>query len=202
VPHSIYSTAVLVDATLHHNVEKNSTYAIRAVYSTAFARFVTGFCDIGQNSVVKKSMFEMAESIGMPEAWVELRHEITHGQVPDIRTLEQYVKASLLWLWELFWMKLDAPQADVTHEPTVRAEMRAALKSFLRNRRNEIKTGKTGGSGAATSVADSSKHLLRLMKTSETNTKILISVFFEEKMLLPSQKQYANSTNPVVFRNS
>ncbi|KAF2421571.1 Las1-like protein, partial [Tothia fuscella] len=112
VPHSIYSTAVLVDAELHHNVEKNSTFAIRVVYSTAFARFVTGFCDIGQNSIVKRSMFEMAELIGMPEAWVELRHEITHGQVPDLRTLEHYVQASLVWLWDFFWIKLDAPHTD------------------------------------------------------------------------------------------
>jgi ribosomal biogenesis protein LAS1 len=161
----------LVDARLHHNVEKNSTFAIRAVYSTAFARFVTGFCDMGQNSVVKRSMFDMAELIGMPEAWVELRHEITHGQVPDLRT----------------------PRPDAAHEPTIKAEIRDTLKSFLRNRRNEIKAGKTGRSDVAESAAESSKQLLRLVKKSETNANILISVLLERKMLLPSQKQYANS---------
>lgn len=154
---------------------------------------MTGFCDIGQNSVVKKSMFEMAESIGMPESWVELRHEITHGQVPDLRTLEQYVQASLLWLWDLIWAKLDVVHADIAHEPTVKADIRNELKSLLRKRRTEIKTGKTGRSDAATSAADSSKHLLRLVKKSDTNTNILISVLLEEKMLIPSQKQYANS---------
>jgi ribosomal biogenesis protein LAS1 len=188
VPHSIYSTAVLIDAKLHHNVEKNSTFAIRAVYSTAFARFVTGFCDIGQNSVVKRSMYEMAELIGMPEAWVELRHEITHGQVPDLRTLEHCVEASLLWLWDFFWIKLDAPSADAGHDLGTVAEIRDTLRSFVRSKCNEIKSGKTGKSEAP-SAENVSRQLTRFLKKGKSKTSTLISVLMEERMMLPSQKQ-------------
>jgi len=173
---------------LHHNVEKNSAFAIRAVYSTAFARFVTGFCDMGQNSVVKRSMYEMAELIGMPEAWVELRHEITHGQVPDLRSLEHHVQASLVWLWGFFWSKLEAPNADAGLELATKAEIRDTLKSFLRSRSNEIKAG-TSGRAQGSSAADASRQLLRLLKRSERNLLLLVSVLLEEKMLLPSQKQ-------------
>lgn len=40
LPHAVESTAFLTDAVLHDNVDINSTFAIRAVYSTAFCRYV------------------------------------------------------------------------------------------------------------------------------------------------------------------
>jgi ribosomal biogenesis protein LAS1 len=178
---------VLIDAKLHHNIEKNSTFAIRAVYSTALARFVTGFCDIGQNSVVKRSMYEMAELIGMPEAWVELRHEITHGQIPDLRTLEHCVQASLFWLWDFFWVKLDAaPLVEMEHELSTTAEIRDTLRSYVRHRRSEIRTGNGDKPGGAEDV---SRQLLRLLRNGKGKTALLVSLLLEERMLLPSQKQ-------------
>jgi ribosomal biogenesis protein LAS1 len=133
-------------------------------------------------------MYEMAELIGMPEAWVELRHEITHGQVPDLRTLEHCVQASLLWLWDFFWVKIDAPSADVGHELGTVAEIRNTLKSFVRSRRNEIKTGKSDKPDAS-SAKIVSRQLTRFLKKGKGKTLTLISVLLEERMMLPSQKQ-------------
>jgi ribosomal biogenesis protein LAS1 len=157
------------------------------VYSTALARFVTGFCDIGQNSVVKRSMYEMAELIGMPEAWVELRHEITHGQIPDLRTLEHCVQASLFWLWDFFWVKLDAPLLELEHRLSTTVEIRDTLRSYIRNRRSEIKTGKADKTGAPS--AEYVSRQLRFLRNSKGKTALLVSLLLEEKMLLPSQKQ-------------
>ena len=44
LPHAVESTALLVDAQLHHSIPGTSIFSIRAVYSAAFTRFVTGFC--------------------------------------------------------------------------------------------------------------------------------------------------------------
>jgi len=140
-------------------------------------------CDIGQNSVVKRSMYEMAEVIGMPETWVELRHEITHGQVPDLRILEQSVKAALTWLWDIFWVKLDAPTKDVSD---VQANLRAILRSFASNRRDDIKLAKSPDPEIFTATA---RKLLRLCKNKEDSNQLLVSVLLEEKMMLPSQTQ-------------
>jgi ribosomal biogenesis protein LAS1 len=135
-------------------------------------------------------MYEMAELIGMPEAWVELRHEITHGQIPDLRTLEHCVQASLLWLWDFFWIKLDAPLVDIGQELDTAAQIRDTLRSFVRSRRNEIKIGKTE-KPEASSGEIISRQLTRFLKKGKSKTSMLISVLLEEKMMLPSQKQYA-----------
>lgn len=38
LPHSVESTALLVDAVLHHDASQNSMFSIRATYSAAFCR--------------------------------------------------------------------------------------------------------------------------------------------------------------------
>ncbi|KAE9962368.1 hypothetical protein BLS_000424 [Venturia inaequalis] len=163
VPHYIDFTAVLVDAQLQHNVEQHSAFTIRAIYSTAFARFVTGTCDMGQNSASKRSMYEMAEDNDMPEKWVELRHEITHGEIPDLRVLEFSVNAALSWLWDKFWTNLDAPVEDNSE---ARTDIRTVLRSFVHSRKEEIKLCQSAG---RESCAITTRKLLRMCKNSETS---------------------------------
>jgi hypothetical protein len=183
VPHYIDFTAALVDARLQHNVNQHSAFTIQAIYSTAFARFVTGTCDMGQSSVVKRSMYEMAEDKDMPETWVELRHEITHGEIPDLRVLEFSVNAALSWLWDKFWANLDAP-AEETSE--VQSNLRAVLRSFASSKRDEIRLGKrTDHEPCATTM----RKLLRICKGSEGSIELLVSVLLEERLMLPSQTQ-------------
>lgn len=172
-----------MDARLQHDVDKHSIFTIRAIYSTAFARFVTGTCDIGQNSVVKRSMYEMAEDKDMPETWVELRHEITHGEIPDLRILEHSVDSALLWLWDKFWMHLDSPVEETSGLQT---NLRAVLRSFASSRRDEIKLGKRTDHELCTMTT---RKLLRLCKSSEGSIELLVPVLLEERMMLPSQTQ-------------
>ncbi|KAI7584208.1 hypothetical protein KC343_g18036, partial [Hortaea werneckii] len=116
LPHAVESTALLVDAILHHHQQqqqppqpqpqpqtsppnnitpsppapRTSTFALRAVYSAAFTRFVTGFCDIGRsrsNALTPASMLEIARQIEMPTSFVGLRHEATHEELPALGRL-------------------------------------------------------------------------------------------------------------------
>jgi hypothetical protein len=77
----------------------SSPYEVRSVYSTSFARFITGFCDTPPKASVKRSMYDVADELNMPEHWVEVRHEITHGDIPDLRILEQCTHEAVDWLW-------------------------------------------------------------------------------------------------------
>ncbi|OTA37546.1 hypothetical protein BTJ68_02821 [Hortaea werneckii EXF-2000] len=141
LPHAVESTALLVDAILHHhhqqqpqpqpqpqtspndnnNITANdnppptpapapaSTFAIRAVYSAAFSRFVTGFCDIGRsrsNALTPASMLEIARQIEMPAAFVGLRHEATHEELPALGRLVGASAEALEWLWGAYWSRL------------------------------------------------------------------------------------------------
>ncbi|KAI7580454.1 hypothetical protein KC316_g8952, partial [Hortaea werneckii] len=123
LPHAVESTALLVDAILHHQQQQQqqqvqpqpqtspntptttitngptytsapapsaSTFALRAVYSAAFTRFVTGFCDIGRSragGLTPASMLEIARQIEMPASFVGLRHEATHEELPALGRL-------------------------------------------------------------------------------------------------------------------
>ncbi|TID19092.1 Las1-like protein [Venturia nashicola] len=192
VPHCIDFTAALVDARLQHNIEQQSTFTIRALYSTAFARFVTGTCDMGQNSAIKRSMYEMAEDKDMPETWVELRHEITHGQIPDLRVLEFSVDAALAWLWDKFWTNLDAPMEGNCEAQT---DIRSVLRSFVASRKEEIKSSQPA---SRESCATTTRKLLRMCKNSERGMDKLISMLLEDKLMLrvPSQQRSARNMKP------
>lgn len=114
LPHAIESTALLVDAILHHSSSSNSSstslFSIRAVYSAAFTRFVTGFCDIGrqkERSLEPSSMLEMAKQMGMKAEFVALRHEATHEELPSLRRLVKATGEALEWLWRVYWSRLD-----------------------------------------------------------------------------------------------
>lgn len=183
VPHYVDFTAVLVDARLQHNVEQHSTFTIRAIYSTAFARFVTGTCDMGQNSASKRSMYEMAEDKDMPENWVELRHEITHGEIPDLRVLELSVDAALSWLWAKFWTNLDAPMEERSDAQT---DIRTVLRSFASSRIDEIRLSQQTDQELCSTTA---RKVFRMCKGRDGGMDKLISVMLEERLMVPSQTQ-------------
>lgn len=140
---------------------------------------------MGQNSASKRSMYEMAEDKDMPEKWVELRHEITHGEIPDLRVLEFSVDAALSWLWDKFWTNLDAPGEE---HPEAQTDIRTVLRSFVSSRKDEIKLNQ---SISHESCATTTRKLLRMCKNSESGMDKLISVMLEDRLMLraPSQAQ-------------
>jgi hypothetical protein len=94
----------------------------------------------------------------------------------------------LTWLWDVFWIKLDAVPENALSEGEALAELRDVLKYFLSSRRDEIKKGKPEDSEAS-SAAQASRKLLRLCKHGQRGVQLLVSVLLEEKMMLPSQRQ-------------
>ncbi|KAH7318657.1 Las1-like-domain-containing protein [Stachybotrys elegans] len=120
-PHMVESTALLtaavlsdeddVDVAAEHTA--SSTYAIRAAYSAAFSRFVTGLLDGHQDKQRKQSMYAIAKTIGLPAAFVELRHQSTHEQLPSRAKLRSAAKKALFWIWDYYWKHLpDEPFSD------------------------------------------------------------------------------------------
>ena len=195
MPHSVDSTATLVDASLHNNAQI-SQFAVRSVYSAAVAKFVTGAADLGQASVVKRSMYLIAETTGMPVTWVELRHEITHGQTPDLRSLERCVEEALSWLWERFWSKLgglrEGVVTNVVTDAELRLELSNQLKTFRRDRRDDLRSGQIEGvESVAAEVAAkaTASWLLKLCDNRNDGITTLVKLLLEEKMLLPSDKR-------------
>jgi ribosomal biogenesis protein LAS1 len=190
LPHAVFSTAFLIDAILVHEELSSrsdgtssviiSPLTIRSLYATAIARFVTGLCDTAQNAAVKRSMYDMATELGIPERWVEIRHEITHGQIPDLRALEECAREGVAWLWEVFWSRLDVKgRADDREKKKV--ELSGLLRTYLKERRNDIRSGKNGDPGGTV------KTVLGYAKA-DKDLRIVAEVLVEDKLMLPNQK--------------
>lgn len=194
LPHAVESTALLIDAVLHHSDRENSIFSIRAVYSAAFTRFVTGFCDIGRNkerSLEPSSMLDIAKQIGMPVEFVALRHEATHEELPAVQRLVKAVDDALRWLWTVYWSRLEEPESEnvVTASlAQVKADARQILRGFRSRRREVVKSRKHRHDYS--DVQSTARASSQLMRNQGARMESFISVLVEDKLLSPSKREY------------
>lgn len=193
LPHAVESTALLVDAILHHDLSVNSIFSVRAVYAAAFTRFVTGFCDIGRNrerALEPSSMLEIARQIDMPDEFVALRHEATHEELPSVQRLVAVCGQALEWLWRVYWSRL-VEESVVEIAPvdlgTVREEGRRVLKEFRSARKQTLK-GK--GGSAQGLVQKTASECEALCRGQEDAVVALTGVLLGDKMLYPSDREW------------
>lgn len=173
IPHAMVSTSNLSEAILHDNQHNRTDYisdpAMISIYAMAFVKFVNGFVDrdvakaasasliwsqaevAGESDdaiqVVKgggeSSMYAYAAKIGMSEAFVDLRHEIVHGKLPELWYLREKTAEGLEWLWEKWWAK------HATGDPT-----QALNEMKLRKREMEdLMSIQEGGNPVESTVA-------------------------------------------------
>lgn len=143
VPPAVLSTADLNDSILHYeDLEQSGDFnqyrCVQFMFAFAFLRFVNGFVDRdiaksadvivptgeveteeernGRISGGESSMYAHAMAIGMPEKFVDLRHQVSHGKIPEVRILKRAADEALEWLWERWW------KGNATADSTVAAQ--------------------------------------------------------------------------------
>ncbi|KAM3535075.1 hypothetical protein MY4038_001651 [Beauveria bassiana] len=142
-PHMVESTALLFAAVLSDDMAAtqsagSSTYAVRAAYSAAFSRFVTGLLDGHQDKLRKQSMYSLAKAIGLPATFVELRHQATHEQLPSLAKLRPAAHTALDWIWHYYWKQLgQASDAPAPQDPCKEAVL-CYLREEDENRRQKL----------------------------------------------------------------
>ncbi|CZT19889.1 uncharacterized protein RCC_05745 [Ramularia collo-cygni] len=201
LPHAVESTALLTDAILHHQQQSQSSlssFSIRAVYSAAFTRFVTGFCDIGRSRermLEPSSMLDIARKIGMPVEFVGLRHEATHEELPGLRRLVGATEEALRWLWEVYWSRLKEVVPEVEMEIEASEEglekIRELLKTFRTERKLALKKkGKQKGSTEKPVVEEkTAKECVRIVGGTAQGIESLVQRFVQDKLLVPSKRE-------------
>ncbi|MCJ1447853.1 MAG: rRNA-processing protein las1 [Stictis urceolatum] len=107
ISHAIAATAELCKAITTSGPDSSPT-----LYALALSNFVTGYTDSQQNLKRKISMFDIGKSIGLPAAYIAMRHDIVHGQMPSLIELRRFVVRALKWLWEDYWRHMDPPTAS------------------------------------------------------------------------------------------
>ncbi|KAI7410699.1 hypothetical protein KC332_g6262 [Hortaea werneckii] len=248
LPHAVESTALLVDAILHHQQQQQpqpqpqpqtsppnnitppaapttSTFALRAVYSAAFTRFVMGFCDIGRsrsNALTPASMLEIARQIEMPASFVGLRHEATHEELPALGRLVGACAEALEWLWGSYWSRLgggttgeegtgargegegrqgiDAGMQGETvgDLSAVKEEAGRLLRSYRGLRREAFKRKRQNSREHRVEVETVGKACGELCRGSEARVHAVVGVLVDEKLLLPSNRELGSAMGPAI----
>lgn len=128
--YAVVSTARLTDALLHDRPARReavSDAALRSIYAMNFCRFVNSLVDrdvrksatatIARVEVAvesdaaasghlrgQSSMYANALAMGLPESFVELRHQAIHdNQMPSLEMLRLRTEEALEWLWGRWW---------------------------------------------------------------------------------------------------
>lgn len=58
-------------------------------------------------------MYGIAKTIGLPAAFVELRHQGTHEPMPSLAQLRPAAARALVWIWEYYWKNLPEEEASL-----------------------------------------------------------------------------------------
>ena len=195
LPHAVESTALLVEAILHHDTSTNSLFSIRAVYSAAFTRFVTGFCDIGRHkerSLEPSSMLNIAKQIGMPVEFVALRHEATHEDLPGLRRLVSATEQALEWLWRVYWSRLEeleSVEAAKEALAVMKWEAAGVLKDFRRARVDALRSRTTPTIDQPGNVSMTATTCTELCKGIRARVDGFADVLVSERLILPSSRE-------------
>lgn len=204
LPHPVEATALLTDAILHDDATKNSIFSIRATYSAAFCRFVTGLVDSKLHGQ-KKTMFQKALDLGLPASFVELRHEATHRELPSLVVLRSAAQRSLEWLWDYYWAKIDyspvpAPgPASSNQIDDVRA-LKEAVRRCLGQMRQEEKTEPQRKKRKLQHDNFLIQQLISICKNHDQGAFALTRILLEENILIPTERTLGASLDDAFSR--
>ncbi|KAJ6037044.1 Hydroxyacylglutathione hydrolase [Penicillium herquei] len=195
VPHHVEATALLTDAILHDDAQTNSIFSIRATYSAAFCRFVTGLVDTKIHGQ-RRTMFQRAMDLGLPASFVELRHEATHREPPSLVVLRKASQRSLEWLWDNYWADVDGLNAgsQVSHDASasIKTALTGVLREFSRHVESSEPQRKKRKRDHEVSVATD---LVSICGSSTDGVKSLSAVLLEESLLFGSERKIGESMN-------
>ena len=76
---------------------------LRLAYNTAIIRFVNELVDRAQKSLFATSITKLADQIGLPRVFVDIRHDGTHDKLNSLELLRWAAWEALKWLENEYW---------------------------------------------------------------------------------------------------
>ncbi|KAH8725939.1 Las1-like-domain-containing protein [Phaeosphaeriaceae sp. PMI808] len=201
LPLLLDSTADIVDVILQDEKNELKHNALRLLYATALSRFITGLADTQiELTRDKPSWFPPGKSLQLPLPLLELRHHIVHRHLPSLAELKIAAQDSLDWLWEWYWSQLDhafsTPQNNndrPNHETTTtfREKLQSILKTYLKDRKAEIKSRKTVHKSSETALSIYALHNSNSNSNNNNTHPLLLTTLLQ--MILPTDKKLGSS---------
>ncbi|KAJ3224694.1 Ribosomal biogenesis protein las1l [Chytriomyces hyalinus] len=125
VPAAVDATALFVEVLLTDQAGRVSEHELRMLYSMAFVRFVNGVVDSQQKGLYAGSVAGIAESLGLPTWFVDLRHAGTHDRLPSISLLRAGCLQALDWLNANYWV------VQTTYVNSTASDVRQLLLQYV-----------------------------------------------------------------------
>ncbi len=99
-PHSHVSKNISTEAESEGNfVATRSEIERRLLHATAVLRCVNGLVEPGQRGITAAPVQSLARNVGLPAWVVDMRHEISHKELPSLSTLRLGSDFLLKYLW-------------------------------------------------------------------------------------------------------
>lgn len=76
---------------------------LRLAYSSAVIRFVNELVDRAQKSLFATSITKLADQIGLPRVFVDIRHDGTHDRLSSLELLRWAAGQAVAWLEDHYW---------------------------------------------------------------------------------------------------
>lgn len=90
-------------ATYRVGTPQRSETEMRLSYSIIIVRAVNGLVDPSQQGYFADSVASLAQRIGLPAWFVELRHDATHQHLPSLIMLRTAARHLVSWYWDNYW---------------------------------------------------------------------------------------------------
>lgn len=132
---------------------------VRLNYSLALTRFVNSVVDSHQTGGFAQSIAAIAARIGLPLWFVEIRHAVTHEELPSISVCRQAAGAALAWLHRHFWVPqlFAGPHALTFGQPQLQQQQQSHTGSAIDlDAPSTASASASGGEASTSALATSS----------------------------------------------
>ncbi|EDV24453.1 uncharacterized protein TRIADDRAFT_56260 [Trichoplax adhaerens] len=103
LPLAIECTIMLIRAYLNDVYQLVDPLSARLTYSMSLVRFINSMTDLMQNKLYARPISYLANTIGLPDWLVDVRHEATHAGLPSLDVLRTACNVALDWLRTQYW---------------------------------------------------------------------------------------------------
>ncbi|EJF58409.1 Las1-domain-containing protein [Dichomitus squalens LYAD-421 SS1] len=178
LPHALDSTHAILSVILQDGTAATSSsyLSLRMSYASAIIRLVNGLVDPLQLGAYARSIHSIAQQLGLPAWFVELRHAATHEDLPSLEVLRDAAKQAMAWLLDNYFLPtlnpvtpssgaapplrpLSSPLKQykaimkaTTRDATLHVEYRAEITKVMRDIERWIAEAKVASASAAGGV--------------------------------------------------
>ncbi|CDO72746.1 hypothetical protein BN946_scf184990.g29 [Trametes cinnabarina] len=113
LPHALESAHAILSVILQDGTAamSSSYLSLRMGYASALIRLVNGLVDPLQLGAYARSINSIAQQLGLPAWFVELRHAATHEDLPSLEVLRDAAREAMNWLLHNYFLPTLNPSA-------------------------------------------------------------------------------------------